>query len=79
VDAPACWTCHGAHDTVALKDPASMTSPEKLPATCGQAGCHIGTTETFVEQWRTLAHGRIAATTANPVAAFKARIFGAQR
>jgi hypothetical protein len=79
VDAPACWTCHGAHGTTALKDPASMTSAEKLPATCGQAGCHAGTSETFVEQWRTLAHGRIAATAANPVAAFKARIVGAGR
>jgi hypothetical protein len=75
-DAPACWTCHGAHETVALKDPKSMTGAEKLPATCGQTGCHAGTTESFVEPWRTLAHGRGAATTANPLAAFKARIFG---
>jgi hypothetical protein len=79
VDAPACWTCHGAHDTVALKDPASMTSTEKLPSTCGQAGCHAGSTEAFVEQWRTLAHGRGAATSANPLAALKARIFGPGR
>jgi hypothetical protein len=79
VDAPACWTCHGAHETLALKDPASMTSPEKLPATCGQSGCHAGASEPFVEQWRTLAHGRGAANAANPVSMLKARIFGAGR
>jgi hypothetical protein len=79
VDAPACWTCHGAHETVALKDPASMTSPEKLPSTCGQSGCHSGATEAFVETWRTLVHGRPAATTANPLVAVKARLFGGGR
>jgi uncharacterized protein YlaI len=78
-DAPACWTCHGAHQTVALKDPASMTSPEKLPSTCGQTGCHQGATETFVETWRTLAHGRGALTAANPIVAFRTKLFGTGR
>lgn len=75
-DAPACWNCHGAHETVALKDPASMTSPEVLPSTCGKAGCHQGSTETFAETGRTLPHGRPAATAANPVASLTSRLFG---
>ncbi len=66
-DAPACWTCHGAHDTTALKDPKSMTSSEKLPSTCGQAGCHTGSGEKFAESGRTLVHGRNAVNAANPI------------
>ena len=78
-DAPACWTCHGAHDVLALKDPASLTSPEKLPSTCGQPGCHVGASESFAEQWRTLPHGRVAATTANPLVALQASLFGPKK
>jgi hypothetical protein len=74
LDAPACWTCHGAHETKAIKDPRSATSPEMLPKTCGQAGCHGGATESFVEQWRTLAHGRPATVADNPIVAFRASL-----
>ena len=79
LDAPACWTCHGAHDTKALKDPASATSPENLAKTCGQPGCHQGATEAFVESSRTLPHGRPADNTANPVVAFKTNLFSGGR
>lgn len=79
LDAPACWTCHGAHETAALKDPASMTSPEKLPDTCGQKGCHGGTSESFVETWRTLPHGRPASVKNNPIEALKASLFAGGR
>jgi hypothetical protein len=79
VDAPACWTCHGAHETKALKDPTSATSPEMLPKTCGQAGCHNGASEGFVEQWRTLAHGRPSTTAANPIVAFRTGLFAGGR
>jgi len=79
LDAPACWTCHGAHETAALKDPASMTSPEKLPKTCGQKGCHTGATESFVETWRTLPHGKPAAQKSNPIEALKASLFSGGR
>jgi hypothetical protein len=79
IDAPACWTCHGAHETKALKDPASMTSPEQLPKTCGQDGCHAGATEGFVEPWRTLAHGRVKAIEQNPLAALRASLFAGDR
>lgn len=79
LDAPACWTCHGAHDTKALKDPASSTSPEKLVATCGQAGCHTGATESFVESSRTLAHGRPQTVTQNPIVMLRASLFAGGR
>jgi hypothetical protein len=75
IDAPACWTCHGGHSVLALKDPKSMTSPEKLPSTCGQVGCHGGSTELFVESGRKMIHGLVAAKADNPLAAFRASIF----
>jgi len=78
-DAPACWTCHGAHEALALKDPASMTSPEKIAATCGQKGCHEGSNEGFAEQGRVLSHQRMKVTAANPIVALKARLFGSDR
>jgi hypothetical protein len=75
-DAPACWNCHGAHETTALKDVNSMTSPEKLPATCGAVGCHTGAGEPFAEAGRSLAHGRAAAVAANPVTNFISGLTG---
>ena len=77
LDAPACWTCHGAHETRALKDPTSMTSPEVLPATCGRTGCHQGSGESFAEGGRSLAHGRTTINRDNPIVAFRARLFPA--
>jgi hypothetical protein len=74
-DAPACWTCHGAHTTSSLKDPKSMTSPEMLPGTCGQTGCHQGSSESFAEGGRNLVHGRTAVDKSNPVVVFRARLF----
>ena len=73
VDAPACWTCHGGHSVLALKDPKSMTSPENLPSTCGVTGCHGGSTETFAEGGRAMIHGLVAVNTTNPINEFKAR------
>jgi hypothetical protein len=75
-DAPACWTCHGAHDVTAINDPASKTSPENLKSTCGQVGCHQGVTENFAEGWRDLVHGREKDVAANPILALKKKIFG---
>ena len=75
LDAPACWTCHGAHNTLALKDPKSMTSPEVLPRTCATAGCHEGASEQFVEDNRTLIHGRAKMNLANPIAQIRASVF----
>ena len=75
-DAPACWTCHGAHDVTALKDAAAKTSPEHLKDTCGQIGCHQGVTENFAEGWRTLVHTREKDVVANPILQLKKKTFG---
>ena len=75
LDAPACWTCHGAHNTLAIKDPKSMTSPEVLPRTCATAGCHEGASEQFVESNRALIHGRAKMNVTNPIAQIRASLF----
>lgn len=79
LDAPACWTCHGAHDVAALKDPKSRTSPESLPETCGQRGCHRGAGESFAENGRDLVHGRTVADSDNPIVQLRERLFPAAR
>lgn len=75
-DAPACWTCHGAHGVLAVKDPKNMTSSEQLPKTCGQTDCHRGSGESFAEGGRALPHGRIAAVEQNPITLLRAALFG---
>lgn len=34
--APRCWTCHGGHDVVKVKDPKSPVLPQKVPFLCGK-------------------------------------------
>jgi len=46
-DSPACWQCHQAHKVLPTADPASSTNPKNVGATCGQKGCHKGSTEQF--------------------------------
>jgi len=36
--APRCWSCHGGHDIVKVKDPRSPVLPQKVPFLCGR--CH---------------------------------------
>ena len=36
--APRCFSCHGNHDIVPVKDPRSPVAPLKVPFTCGK--CH---------------------------------------
>ena len=36
--APRCWTCHGGHDIVKVKDPKSPVLPARIPYLCGR--CH---------------------------------------
>lgn len=80
LDAPACWTCHGAHDTVALKAASSKTSPENIAKTCSQAGrCHGGSTETFAEAARRMIHTRPTDLSGNPIQALKAALFAGGR
>lgn len=45
--APSCASCHGAHDIVSTKDPASPVGTlENKKKTCSK--CHAGATDTFV-------------------------------
>lgn len=41
-DAPACWDCHGDHDVLPSSNAESLMSEEKRAETCGQEGCHRG-------------------------------------
>ncbi len=40
-----CASCHGFHDILPSKDPASRTNAKNLPQTCGQ--CHTGAGQRF--------------------------------
>ncbi len=42
-----CADCHGIHDVLNPKDPASPTHSTNLAKTCGQAGCHPGAKMNF--------------------------------
>lgn len=43
--AAVCSNCHGSHDILPAKDPASTISRGKIPATCGH--CHAGVLTTY--------------------------------
>jgi hypothetical protein len=55
-DAPACWQCHASHNVLPQKDPASTVNSVNLGPTCGQQGCHKGSTEQFGAQAAQLIH-----------------------
>jgi len=55
-DAPACWQCHGSHLSLAHQDPKSTVNPANLGNTCGQPGCHKGSSEEFASQAKQLIH-----------------------
>lgn len=44
--APSCASCHGSHDVVSAKDPASPVSAGNKKKTCSK--CHAGATDKFV-------------------------------
>ncbi|MDF1541816.1 MAG: hypothetical protein RQ731_05005 [Anaerosomatales bacterium] len=67
VDAPSCWDCHGAHELLAVTDPAALMYPANAVETCGQDGCHYGSGESFIEQTSYLIHGRSEAVSSNPI------------
>lgn len=66
LDAPSCWDCHGFHKILPSSDRLSPTHPNQLSLTCGQAGCHDGADETFIE-YAELVHGDGAIREANPL------------
>ncbi|HUP62220.1 MAG TPA: cytochrome c3 family protein [Thermoanaerobaculia bacterium] len=53
-----CTDCHGHHDVLPAANPASKTSHQHVPETCGK--CHEG----ILTQWRQSAHGQLWARTA---------------
>ena len=55
-DAPVCWQCHGSHDIENHVSPTSMVNTANLGKTCGQEGCHKGSTEQFATQASQLIH-----------------------
>lgn len=66
LDAPSCWDCHGYHKILPSSDRLSPTHPNQLAITCGQADCHDGADETFIE-YAELIHGHGELRDANPI------------
>jgi hypothetical protein len=72
MNAPTCATCHGAHDILPSKDPASKTYALNLPRTC--ATCHggkhlMGPKGEIAESYEDSVHGRAIAKSGLLVAA----------
>ncbi|MDP2232936.1 MAG: hypothetical protein Q8K89_04815, partial [Actinomycetota bacterium] len=67
MDAPACWDCHGSHETLEVADPESLVYPTNAVDTCGTEGCHWGSGDSFIEAGAYLIHGRYEVQEANPV------------
>lgn len=70
LDAPACWDCHGAHTALPSSDPASDMSVDNRADTCGQEGCHRGSSvddPAFAEAATELIHQKIDAAESNPL------------
>jgi len=75
-DAPACWDCHEAHEVLPKSDPKSSVYPTNLGTTCGQEGCHKGSTEKFGADAGQLIHQKVTAQEQNPVLQFISNIQG---
>ncbi len=75
-DAPACWQCHEAHLILPKSDPKSSVYPTNLGETCGQPGCHKGSTEKFAAAAGQLIHQKGKAQEENPVLQFISSIQG---
>ncbi len=50
-----CVDCHGSHNIFALEDERSTLHHHRLPETCGNANCHVGVHDKFLEG----VHGKI--------------------
>jgi hypothetical protein len=66
-DAPACWQCHGAHKVLPTADPHSSVNPANVGKTCGQPGCHKGSTEEFGTEAAALIHTKSTQVSSNPI------------
>jgi hypothetical protein len=76
-DAPACWQCHASHDVLQKANPESTVNPANLGATCGQTGCHKGSTEQFGSQAAQLIHRKGQVQQQNPLIQLIGKIKGA--
>ena len=74
-DAPACWDCHASHDVLPKADSSSTVNAANVGNTCGQAGCHKGSSESFGTQADQLIHRKVTAVQTNPVLEFISNIF----
>ena len=74
-DSPACWQCHQAHDILPAADPASSVNVKNVGATCGQSGCHKGSTQAFGDQAASLIHRKVTVQQSNPIIGFFANLF----
>jgi hypothetical protein len=75
-DAPACWNCHNSHKIAPKADPDSTVSAANVGVTCGQAGCHKGSTEQFGAAAASLIHSKVTETEKNPLLRLISRITG---
>ncbi len=72
-DAPTCWDCHGAHQILPAKDPASKVADKNLAKTCG--GCHPDSRSQFTK-FAALIHGRQKMMKKNLVIKYKDMLVG---
>jgi len=75
-DSPACWQCHEAHDVLPQADQASSVSDKNISATCGQKGCHTGSSQKFGTDASQLIHRKAQAQKDNPLMQLIARAKG---
>lgn len=75
-DSPACWQCHNSHDIQRAANTKSSVNPSNVGETCGQEGCHQGSSEKFGTDAADLIHKKAAAQEKNPLLQFIARITG---
>lgn len=76
LDAPACWDCHGAHAVQPQEEKTSTISEANVANTCGQEGCHSGSSEKFGLKAGTLIHGQVGEEDTNPIIKFVRNITG---
>jgi len=75
-DAPACWECHESHYILPSSDPESSVSSQNVGATCGQEGCHKGSTEEFGTEAASLIHTKSEETQNNPILRLVSQVRG---
>ncbi len=75
-DSPSCWDCHGSHDIRPSSDASSTISEANVGDTCGQEGCHKGSSEEFGAAAAALIHEKAKEQRENPLYQLVARITG---